>query len=76
MAARAKVLHRDISIGNILMYPTFAKCANYRVMDGAPLLIDDVLAAEPRYAAVTRVLSISRLTYGIGLRNTVSHGVY
>ncbi|KAI0324620.1 hypothetical protein GY45DRAFT_1392082 [Cubamyces sp. BRFM 1775] len=48
LAVHAKILHRDISIGNVLMYPKYAPCANHMVMEDAPLLIDDVLADEPR----------------------------
>ncbi|KAI0372441.1 hypothetical protein BV20DRAFT_71775 [Pilatotrama ljubarskyi] len=50
LASRAKVLHRDMSLNNILMYPRWARCTNTQVLDGMPPLIDDVLGSEAREA--------------------------
>ncbi|KAI0827443.1 hypothetical protein BC628DRAFT_1418535 [Trametes gibbosa] len=48
LANRAKVLHRDMSINNVLMYPKFAHCVNAEVMEDPPPLIDDVLSGVLR----------------------------
>ncbi|KAI8989167.1 hypothetical protein BD414DRAFT_415083 [Trametes punicea] len=43
LALRAKVLHRDMSLGNVLMYPKWAQCTNPRFSEGLPPFIDDIL---------------------------------
>ncbi|KAI0672352.1 hypothetical protein C8Q78DRAFT_971500 [Trametes maxima] len=48
LASRAKVLHRDMSLANILMYPKWASCSNVKMLEGAPPLIDDVLSGKLR----------------------------
>ncbi len=52
LANRAKVLHRDMSINNILMYPRWAQATNAQVLEGIPPFIDDVLDRELRSAFV------------------------
>lgn len=48
LANRAKVLHRDMSINNILMYPRCAQATNAQVLEGLPPFIDDVLDEPDR----------------------------
>ncbi|KAI1791249.1 hypothetical protein LXA43DRAFT_1061457 [Ganoderma leucocontextum] len=43
-----KVLHRDMSIYNILMYPEWTSMEGRHVNKNSPLMIDDVLAERPR----------------------------
>ena len=43
-----RVLHRDMSKFNILIYPRWSTKTGSKVMEGAPPLIDDILADEPR----------------------------
>ncbi|KAI0772865.1 hypothetical protein BD413DRAFT_473747 [Trametes elegans] len=45
-----RVLHRDISLFNILMYPTAVKCADAAWAKECPPLIDDVLQGQKRDA--------------------------
>ncbi|KAI9068633.1 hypothetical protein FKP32DRAFT_1561282 [Trametes sanguinea] len=48
LACNRQVLHRDMSLFNILMYPVFAPCENEWFFKDAPPLIDDVLQGELR----------------------------
>ncbi|KAI0643780.1 hypothetical protein C8Q79DRAFT_153997 [Trametes meyenii] len=50
LASRAKILHRDMSLANILMYPKWASCSNSKLLEGAPPLIDDILSGQLRDA--------------------------
>ena len=42
------VLHRDMSIYNILMYPKWAKLEKRKVLEKAPPLIQDILSGHVR----------------------------
>ncbi|KAI9064958.1 hypothetical protein FKP32DRAFT_1675185 [Trametes sanguinea] len=50
LARNRQVLHRDMSLFNILMYPVFAPCKDRWFCKDAPPLIDDVLRGELRPA--------------------------
>ncbi|CDO68493.1 hypothetical protein BN946_scf184499.g18 [Trametes cinnabarina] len=43
LARDRRVLHRDMSIFNLLMYPTLARCPQGRYSQNFPPLIDDIL---------------------------------
>ncbi|KAI0356959.1 Aldo/keto reductase [Trametes cingulata] len=51
LASHARILHRDMSLSNILMYPRWARCTNTQVLEGVPPLIDDILHGEVREPA-------------------------
>ncbi|KAH9903432.1 hypothetical protein C8Q73DRAFT_786011 [Cubamyces lactineus] len=48
LASARKVLHRDMSLFNILMYPQWGDCLGVRCMEHSPALIDDVLSGQIR----------------------------
>ncbi|KAH9903419.1 hypothetical protein C8Q73DRAFT_51940 [Cubamyces lactineus] len=48
VAARRHVLHRDMSLANILMYPQLNRCEGVPWMKDMPPLIDDVLGVVKR----------------------------
>ena len=48
LAMERKVLHRDLSLYNILMYPEWGKFEESRFIEPRPPLIDDVLAGQLR----------------------------
>ncbi|KAI0772771.1 hypothetical protein BD413DRAFT_492299 [Trametes elegans] len=51
VARRMKVLHRDMSIANILMYPKWGQFTNEKVIEDPPVLIDDILGGVTRLAS-------------------------
>ncbi|KAI0753628.1 hypothetical protein C8Q74DRAFT_1305899 [Fomes fomentarius] len=48
VAKRRDVLHRDMSIYNILMYPKWGKFTNHKFIKDLPPLIDDILGGQLR----------------------------
>ncbi|KAI0372547.1 hypothetical protein BV20DRAFT_939687 [Pilatotrama ljubarskyi] len=48
LARDRHVLHRDMSIYNLLMYPTAVACTKERYVEGFPPLIDDILEGKRR----------------------------
>ncbi|KAI0657462.1 hypothetical protein C8Q70DRAFT_934829 [Cubamyces menziesii] len=48
LASARKVLHRDMSLFNILMYPQWGNRVGRRCMEHSPALIDDVLSGQLR----------------------------
>ncbi|KAL7281095.1 hypothetical protein ACG7TL_004401 [Trametes sanguinea] len=51
LARERQILHRDMSLFNLLMYPTSAPCAENEYFKDAPPLIDDILQGELRSPA-------------------------
>ncbi|KAI0772854.1 hypothetical protein BD413DRAFT_35975 [Trametes elegans] len=48
LAQECHVLHRDMSLYNILMYPQWGKTQNSKILKNAPPLIEDILAGEKK----------------------------
>ncbi|CDO68421.1 hypothetical protein BN946_scf184707.g2 [Trametes cinnabarina] len=48
LARDRQILHRDMTLFNILMYPSLAPCVEGRFLRNSPPLIDDVLRGELR----------------------------
>ena len=48
MLVERRVLHRDMSEFNILIYPEWSPDTGTKVMDNAPPMIHDLLADKPR----------------------------
>lgn len=61
------VLHRDMSIYNVLMYPECAKLPNRKVYKDAPPTIEDVLNGHNRYLVPSSVKKQLSLNVAIDL---------
>ena len=53
------ILHRDMSINNILIRPVWRDLPGIRVMKDPPPLIEDVLSGALRYVALTLPHSVT-----------------